>query len=165
MFELCFKKSFNFHEQVQLEIWPLTLVCLYSPSVNRNSSTVWLAGISEDRNAGAAQLKQVTRAHESQYPQPGPKRIFSSPCGRNISVFWQSIKMRLYSSKSFAFHTDIHKVHGAQQIFPRLVYYMCFPNGEFNIFIFACKTVSTSNFVLIFIDSNSIFRVMLFIEA
>lgn len=73
--------------------------------------------------------------------------------------------MRFYSSKSFAFHTDIHKVHGDQTDFPKLLYYMCFPNGEFNIFIFACKTVSTSNFVLIFIDSNSIFRVMLFIEA
>lgn len=73
--------------------------------------------------------------------------------------------MRLYSSKSFAFHTDIHIAHGVQTDFPKLVYYMCFPNGEFNIFIFACKTVSTSNFVLIFIDSNSIFRVMLFIEA
>lgn len=51
--------------------------------------------------------------------------------------------------KKLAFHTGIHRVPGVQIDFPKLVYYMCYSNGELNIFIFTCKTIFTSNFALI----------------
>lgn len=102
-----FSKSFHFHKQVQLEIWPFTPVCLCSPSLKYKwqhslaHRGIW--GEKYQHHAGVAQLQQVTRANQSQYPQPGPNRILPSPCGRKFTVFWQSVKMKSYSKKSLPF--------------------------------------------------------------
>jgi len=74
---------------------------------------------------------------------------FSVTLWRELFGFLTISKNEILFFKKLAFHTGLNKVHGIQTDFPKLFYYICFPNGELNIFIFTCKTVFTSNWVLI----------------
>lgn len=140
MFELCFNKSFNFHKQVQLEIWPLLLSAFVPHLKNRNSST-GSQGYMGREISPPCRSSSIKASHKSKSILVSTAR--SQKDFSEIFSFLTIRKNEIIFLKKLAFQRDIHKVHGVQTNFPKLVYYMCFPNGELNVFIFTCKTVFT----------------------